>query len=110
VVVVEAPLLLEAGWAAMVDEVWVATAPREVIFRRLSRQRGLSHDAVLARIRTQLPVNRQVQQASRVINTDTSLERLRPRYAGSGQRLFLNNPHFTLVSQTKPAPDYSSYY
>ena len=79
VVVVEAPLLLEAGWASMTSEVWVATAPREVIFRRLSRERGLSHDAALARIRTQLPVNRQVQQASRVINTDTSLERLRAK-------------------------------
>ena len=79
VVVVEAPLLFEAGWADMMDEIWVATAPREVLYRRLSRKWGLSYEEVLARVRMQTPVSRQVKQATRVINTDTSLERLKAK-------------------------------
>jgi dephospho-CoA kinase len=79
VVVVEAPLLIEAGWASMMDEIWVTTAPREVIFRRLNRKYGLSCREALARIRKQLPVREQVKHAARVINTDTSLEHLRAK-------------------------------
>lgn len=79
VVVIEAPLLIEAGWPSMVDEVWLTTAPREVIFRRLKAKRGLSRAQALARIRAQRPVSQQMRYAHRVINTDTSLEKLKAR-------------------------------
>lgn len=79
VVALEAPLLIEAGWADMVNEIWVTTAPREVIFRRLNRKYGMSCDEVLARIRKQLPVSKQLEHATRVINTDTSLEHLKAK-------------------------------
>jgi len=85
VVIVEAPLLIEAGWADLVDEIWVTTAPREVIFRRLSRKYGISCRDALARIRAQLPVRELVKRADRVINTDTSLEHLKSKV----QRLWL---------------------
>ncbi len=78
-VVVEAPLLIEAGWEKMVDEVWVVTAPREVIFRRLHRKWGLSYEEVVARIRAQMPVSQQIKHAARVIYTDTSLEHLKAK-------------------------------
>jgi len=67
------------GWVPMVDEVWVTTAPRRVIFKRLKDARGLSTGEVLARIRTQLSVRRQVECATRVIDTDVSFENLRAR-------------------------------
>jgi dephospho-CoA kinase len=79
VVIIEAPLLFEAGWTGMVNEIWVTTAPREVIFRRLNRKAGLSCNEVLARIRRQLPVSEQVKRASQVINTDTTPERLKSK-------------------------------
>jgi dephospho-CoA kinase len=78
-VVIEASLLIEAGWASMVDEIWVTTAPREVIFRRLNRKYGLSCREALTRIRKQIPVREQVKHAARVINTDTSLEHLKAK-------------------------------
>ena len=84
VAVIEAALLIEAGWDKMVDEIWVTTAPREVICRRLNRKYGLSCPEVLSRIRRQLPVSEQKKHATHVVNTDTSLEHLKSKV----QRLF----------------------
>ena len=79
VVIVEAPLLIEAGWIPLVNEVWVTTAPREVIFRRLNRKYSLPCSAVLARIHAQLSAKEQMRHATRVISTDTSLELLKAK-------------------------------
>ena len=79
IVVVEVPLLIEAKLTSLVDEIWVTTAPREVVFRRLSRKCAMPYEAVLARIHAQLPVREQVQYATRIINTDTTVEHLKAK-------------------------------
>lgn len=79
IVVVEAPLLIEAGLVPLMDEIWVTTAPREVIFRRLNRKCNMPCSAVLARIHAQLPVQKQLKYATRVINTDTTPELLKSK-------------------------------
>lgn len=79
VVVVEVPLLIEANMMSLVDEIWVTTAPREVVFRRLSHKSGMPYADVLARIHAQLPVRDQVRYATRVISTDTTLEHLKAK-------------------------------
>jgi dephospho-CoA kinase len=53
-IVVEAALLIEARWDALVDEVWLVAARREVIEQRLVAQRGMDPAAVEARMRAQL--------------------------------------------------------
>ena len=42
VAVLEAPLLLEAGWTSLVDEVWVTTAPEATVLKRLEEGTGMS--------------------------------------------------------------------
>ena len=54
-VVVEAAILLEAGWRDLVDEVWVVSAGPDAVVERLAQERGLDRDAVLARMSRQLP-------------------------------------------------------
>jgi len=78
VVVVEAPLLIEAGWTSLVDEVWVTTAPRATVLKRLE-QMGLSRAESLARIRSQLPAKERVKHAEVVIDTDCSFEELKAK-------------------------------
>ncbi len=39
VAVLEAALLIEAGWSPLVDEIWVTTAPESVIYKRLAAKR-----------------------------------------------------------------------
>lgn len=77
VVVLEAPLLLEAGWISLVDEVWVTTAPETTILKRLKARTGLSVAEALARIRTQLPTEERIKHADLVIDTGGSLEELK---------------------------------
>lgn len=79
VVVLEAPLLLEAGWTSLVDEVWVTVAPEATVLRRLREKSGLSEQQSLARIRSQLPPEERVKHANMVINTDCSLDELKAK-------------------------------
>ncbi len=87
VVVLEAPLLLEAGWTSLVDEVWVTVAPETTVLRRLSERSGLSQAESLTRIHSQLSLEERVKQADVVINTDCSLDELRARVGRLWERL-----------------------
>lgn len=79
VAVLEAPLLLKAGWTSLVDEVWVTTASEAAVLRRLQERRGLSRTESLARIRSQMPVQEQIDCADVIIDTDCNLEELKAR-------------------------------
>ena len=79
VVVLEAPLLVEAGWTSLVDEVWVTVASEVTVLRRLGERSRLSQAESLARIRSQLSLEERVRRADVVINTDCSLDELRAR-------------------------------
>ena len=86
VVVIEAPLLIEAGWATLVDEVWVTIAPKAIILKRLEQMR-LSGTEAMARIRSQLPTNERVKQANVVIDTNCNLNALKAQVSKLWQQL-----------------------
>ncbi len=90
VVVLEAPLLLEAGWTPLVDEVWVAVASEPTVLKRLQKKGGLSREQALARIRSQLSSDKRIKQADVVIDTDCSLEELKARVNELWQNLLLD--------------------
>ena len=79
VVVLEAPLLLEAGWTSLVDEVWVTVAPEDTILRRLQERVELSREESLARIRSQLSSEERVKRVDVVINTNCSLDEVKAK-------------------------------
>ena len=79
VAVLEAPLLIEAGWTSLVDEVWVTVAAESTVLKRLKEKPGLSEEESLARIRCQLPSEERVKHADVIIDTDCSLDKLRMR-------------------------------
>ncbi|MDD4923615.1 MAG: dephospho-CoA kinase [Dehalococcoidales bacterium] len=76
VVVIDAPLLIEAGWSTRVDETWVTIAPKEVIVERLEK-RGLKREDVLSRINMQISPEDRMKAAKIVINTNVPLEDLK---------------------------------
>lgn len=90
VIVLEAPLLLEAGWNPLVDEVWVTTASEFTVLKRLEERTGLSRVESLARIRSQLSSAERVRQADVVINTDCDLNELKSKVTELWQRLELD--------------------
>jgi dephospho-CoA kinase len=81
VVVLEAALLLEAGWAPLVDEVWVTVANEAIVIKRLKGRSGLSRSESRARLSAQLPAAEMVGQADLVINTNCCLDELKARVA-----------------------------
>jgi|TARA_B100001971_G_scaffold203242_1_gene217878 dephospho-CoA kinase len=87
VAILEAPLLVEAGWIEMVDEVWVTTASETTVLKRLKQQLGLSRKESLARIRSQLPLEERLKHADVVLNTELNLDELRVKIKELWQRL-----------------------
>ncbi|MCJ7769635.1 MAG: dephospho-CoA kinase, partial [Dehalococcoidales bacterium] len=76
VVVIEAPLLIEASWATMVDAVWVVAATEANILKRLEKT-GLSRNEIVTRIRSQLTESERIKMANVVINNDYSFDELK---------------------------------
>ena len=79
VVVLEAPLLMEAGWTSLVDEVWVTTAAEDTVLKRLRERTGLSEAESRARIHAQLPAEKRIREADVVIDTDCELDELKAK-------------------------------
>ena len=79
VVILEAPLLIEAGWSSMTDEVWVTTASEATVLKRLRERMGLSKSESWARIRSQLPSEERIKHADVVIDTDRGLNELKAK-------------------------------
>jgi len=90
VVVLEAPLLLEAGWTSLVDEVWVTVASEPTVLKRLEERAGLSKQESLARIHSQLSPEERIKHADVVINNDGSLDELKMKVKELWERLSLD--------------------
>ncbi len=92
VVVLEAPLLIEAGWTSLVDEVWVTVASEATVLRRLKERIGLSQAESLARIRSQLSSEERTKHADVIINNDGDLDELRVKINELWKGLELDAP------------------
>ena len=79
VVVFEAAILIEAGWADLASEVWTTDVPEDVVVRRLQGRSGWTEEQIKARINSQLPRAERLGHAQVVISTDCTLDELRAR-------------------------------
>ena len=79
VAVVEAALLIEAGWTPLVDEIWVTTSAEEIVVNRLQKRNGLTEEAARARISSQMPQEERKRHAVEVIDNSASLSELKNR-------------------------------
>jgi dephospho-CoA kinase len=87
VAVLEAPLLVEANWLDLVDQVWVTVASEPTVLNRCRKRSGLSEAQAKARISSQLPPEERLKYADAVINTDVSLDEVRARVRELWQQL-----------------------
>jgi dephospho-CoA kinase len=79
VVVVDAAVLLEAGWDRCCDWIVFVYAPRTARLRRLAGQRGWSEEEVDARARAQMSLSRKAGRADFVIDNAGPPARLGPQ-------------------------------
>jgi len=76
-VVVEAAVLIEAGWRPLVDKLWVVSIDREKAIDRVVASRGVSRAEVERRMDTQLPDAARRREADLVIDNSDGLDALR---------------------------------
>ena len=76
-IVIEAAVLVEAGWRALVDRLWVVTATPETAIARVMATRGLERAEVERRMAAQLPDAERRRGADVVIENDGALAGLR---------------------------------
>ncbi len=77
VVVLEAAILLDSGWDAVTDEVWVVVADRSTIRQRLAEARGLSEAEVDARAAKQMSDEERRSRADVLVQNFGTPEELR---------------------------------
>ena len=85
VVVVEAAILLEAGWQALVEQLWVVAAAVEVVTERLQKYKNMTEEQSRARIAAQLSNQERIAQADKVIWNSHGLPELRQAVAEAWQ-------------------------
>jgi len=86
-IVIEAAILVEAGWLALVDEVWLVAASHSAVAERLQAQRGLSAEEVRRRVDAQLSDDERRRHAQVVIANTGSIEELRSQVAKAWEAL-----------------------
>ncbi|NXY51981.1 COASY synthase, partial [Ceuthmochares aereus] len=69
VCVLDAAVLLEAGWQDMVHEVWTTIIPEEEAVKRIMARDGLSEEAARSRLQSQMTNSQRVEQAQVVLCT-----------------------------------------
>lgn len=76
--VLDVPLLFEAGWDTLADEVWVVALPaEEQIARLLARDKTMSEGEARARISAQMPLAEKCARADIVIDNSGTVEETR---------------------------------
>lgn len=79
VVVVDAPLLIEAGMHRMVDEVWLVVVEPGVQVERVMRRDNLTYQEALSRLRSQMPLEEKKMFAHHVIDNSGPVQATRAR-------------------------------
>jgi dephospho-CoA kinase len=73
-VVVDAPLLIEAGWHRWVDYLIVVKASQALAVRRVSAQKNIPRADILRRIKAQMPITQKIRMADVVIDNRKNLK------------------------------------
>ncbi|XP_072927930.1 bifunctional coenzyme A synthase [Hemitrygon akajei] len=69
VCVVDAALLLEAGWMDMVHEVWVVLVPQDEVLKRIVQRDNISEEDARKRLANQWSNTQRIQHANVVLST-----------------------------------------
>ncbi|MBQ7868436.1 MAG: dephospho-CoA kinase [Clostridia bacterium] len=77
VVVLDVPLLFEAGMQDMADLTVCVYAPQQVQIDRMASRNGYTREEALSRILSQMPVDEKRRLSDFDLNTDQPLDRLR---------------------------------
>ena len=86
-VILDIPLLLEAGMRADLSEVIVVYAPQHMQIERLMHRDRISEDEALVRVRSQMPIEEKKKKATIVIDNSGTIDHTRKQTLDIFKRL-----------------------
>jgi dephospho-CoA kinase len=92
IVMIEAIKLLESGFAADCDVIWVTRCPERTQIQRLTVCRGLDEATAIKRVKAQPPQEKKVAVADVVIDTNGTMIDTEQRFNHAWERLVNNLP------------------
>ena len=102
IVVLEAAVLLEAGWQDAVDETWVVAVDRDVAAQRAMARDGLDESAVQARIDAQLSNGQRAAHADVVVDNSGTEAAMRARLDQEWARVTSSGGHASSLRGVSP--------
>jgi len=77
IVIVEVPLLFEAGWQDLFDYIITVLAPEPLCIKRLTKCKKISHDMASKWMATQIPQEVKAKRSDYVVHNNAGLNELR---------------------------------
>ena len=90
VVILDAAVLIEAGWTDLTDEIWVSSAPDADVIQRLQARNNLTEEQVRARMSSQTPIEEKAKHADVIVENNGDLEALRRKVEGLWEDRLVN--------------------
>jgi len=87
IVVLEAAVLLEAGWQKGMEEVWVVIVDPEVAVKRAMARDGVDEDSIRKRLAAQTTNDQRIAAANVVIHNEGDLESLKAKVVAAWEAL-----------------------
>lgn len=73
-IIIDAPLLIEAGMHNLTDEIWVVAVNEEIQIERLIKRDKLTRQEALNRLKMQMPLQEKLKYADQIIDNNGSKE------------------------------------
>ncbi|MDO9444327.1 MAG: dephospho-CoA kinase [Dehalococcoidia bacterium] len=103
-IVLEAAVLIEAGWQDLCDEIWVVYTSTKGAVDRLRTRNGLTEEAAMARIDSQMSTKDRLSYAQVKIENSGTEAQLRQRMEKAWKSLIDRTPAAKRPAGLKPAP------
>jgi len=88
IIILDAPLLIEAGLRGLVDKVIVVEAGKEKQVKRAEKKLGLQRSEILSRIRAQIPLREKIRAADFTIDNNGTINQTRKQVAAIRRKLW----------------------
>lgn len=85
--IIDAPLLFEAGLEALCDHVVVVRATKEVQIKRIQKKGDLTREEILKRMKAQMPLRQKIARADFVIDNQGPINQTKKQVEALWQRL-----------------------
>ncbi|MFL2755778.1 MAG: dephospho-CoA kinase [Dehalococcoidia bacterium] len=76
IVIVEAAILIEAGWQDLFDQIWVVSSNAENVISRLMTRNGLTREESLKRINSQMSLEDRLKYADVIVENNGDINSL----------------------------------